>query len=560
MVVPVDSQTCSSSSFSRSRVISSSAPNGSSISSSLGPETRARAIATLWRMPPDSSCGSAFSQPARPTRFNRSCGERAPGSDFPPPTWNGKVTLSITLRHGSNAESWKTNPISRLRRATEGTSPSTEILPLLGSIRSAITRSKVDLPQPEGPSNVRKLPRGMVRSMFSSAVTVPRSVVKRTLPRSQFPASETCATSMTSDLGTPGLGGVEDLGRDHVLELGGARRELLEVVVHLDLLGPDGGIESAPAIGLGVGVEGELQELGAAFDFVVALEVGIVLDQEVDGLLGVLERVLPAFRHRAGEARQHVGLLLDRVLGGVVRQRIEAHAGVPQAHVDAVLAERLEGRGVGDPAAHHVALAGEDRRHFRADDDDLEILITDAILLHQRVQQHLGRRLDADLLADKILGFVHRLLGQREVGVWMLLQASGEAHHRNFLRGRQHQRRARRYLADLAAAGGNDRHTVDRRTARLDHQVDLLLLEEPHVLGGDLADLVVAGQPAELEVHGLGLGLREATRGQQARGREAGGGRTGKQFPTVDADMAHYFVSLSPVANAIDWGCSRKEH
>ena len=40
-----------------SRVSASSAPNGSSISSSGASWISARAIATRWRMPPDSSCG-----------------------------------------------------------------------------------------------------------------------------------------------------------------------------------------------------------------------------------------------------------------------------------------------------------------------------------------------------------------------------------------------------------------------------------------------------------------------------------------------------------------------
>ncbi|MFC7480367.1 hypothetical protein ACFQX7_10415 [Luedemannella flava] len=46
-----------SSSCSRSRVISSSAPNGSSMSSSGGCTARARAIATRCCMPPDSWAG-----------------------------------------------------------------------------------------------------------------------------------------------------------------------------------------------------------------------------------------------------------------------------------------------------------------------------------------------------------------------------------------------------------------------------------------------------------------------------------------------------------------------
>ena len=57
IVRPVSRQTRSSSSCSRSRVIASSAANGSSISSSWRSWPSARASATRWRMPPESSCG-----------------------------------------------------------------------------------------------------------------------------------------------------------------------------------------------------------------------------------------------------------------------------------------------------------------------------------------------------------------------------------------------------------------------------------------------------------------------------------------------------------------------
>src|SRR5829696_6000119 len=59
-----------SSACSRSRVISSSAPNGSSISSSFGSVASARAIATRCCMPPDSSAGQAVAlqQLRRPPR------------------------------------------------------------------------------------------------------------------------------------------------------------------------------------------------------------------------------------------------------------------------------------------------------------------------------------------------------------------------------------------------------------------------------------------------------------------------------------------------------------
>ena len=56
-VVPVRAQIRSTSALSRSRVISSSAPNGSSMSSSAGSNASARAMATRCCMPPESWCG-----------------------------------------------------------------------------------------------------------------------------------------------------------------------------------------------------------------------------------------------------------------------------------------------------------------------------------------------------------------------------------------------------------------------------------------------------------------------------------------------------------------------
>ncbi len=61
-----------SSMFILRRVISSSAPNGSSSRSTRGSVTRARAIATRWRMPPDRWRGRAFSKSSSPTSLMRS--------------------------------------------------------------------------------------------------------------------------------------------------------------------------------------------------------------------------------------------------------------------------------------------------------------------------------------------------------------------------------------------------------------------------------------------------------------------------------------------------------
>ena len=53
-VWPVSAMIFSNSACIASRVIASTAPNGSSISRISGSETRARAMPTRWRIPPDS--------------------------------------------------------------------------------------------------------------------------------------------------------------------------------------------------------------------------------------------------------------------------------------------------------------------------------------------------------------------------------------------------------------------------------------------------------------------------------------------------------------------------
>src|SRR5436190_2743441 len=102
---------------------------------------------------------------------------------------------------------------------------------------------------------------------------------------------------MSAKLGPRVLGRVEDRGGDHVVELGRAGGELLQLVVERDLVLPHRWIEGAPAIGLGVGVEGEAQQHLQAGELVVALEIGIFLDQQVGGLLRLLLRVGVAARH-----------------------------------------------------------------------------------------------------------------------------------------------------------------------------------------------------------------------------------------------------------------------
>jgi len=81
-------------------------------------------------------------------------------------------------------------------------------------------------------------------------------------------------------------------------------------------------------------------------------------------------------------------------------------------------------------------------------------------------------------------------------------------------------------LAHLVAAGGDDRDAIDVRPSGLDGEFDFLLLEIAEALGDHFADLVAAGDPAELHVDGLQAGLGEATRADRER-RGGGGDRCG---------------------------------
>ena len=107
---PLSPQIRTSSVCIRSRVISSSAPNGSSMSSRLGRSASARAIATRCCMPPDSWCGKCPANSSRPTSASSSAA-RAARSFLPTPcSSSGSSTLPATSRHGSSPACWNAMP------------------------------------------------------------------------------------------------------------------------------------------------------------------------------------------------------------------------------------------------------------------------------------------------------------------------------------------------------------------------------------------------------------------------------------------------------------------
>lgn len=142
------------------RVISSSAPNGSSSNITFGSEVSVRASDARIFMPPDSIRGNCASNPRRPTA-SMACWARARRSDRGRRAISAQSsTFARTDRHDNNVGSWKMKPTESVASAT---------LPSVGRSRPAAIRSSVDLPHPDGPTTATKSPSAMSRSTPSRA-------------------------------------------------------------------------------------------------------------------------------------------------------------------------------------------------------------------------------------------------------------------------------------------------------------------------------------------------------------------------------------------------------
>src|SRR6185437_12002719 len=81
-----------------------------------------------------------------------------------------KTTFSSTFNQGKHASSWKTTPIpsgtlSPIAR------PSNSISPSVGAVRPAISSSRVDFPQPDGPTTAKNSPFRISMSIGPRACT-----------------------------------------------------------------------------------------------------------------------------------------------------------------------------------------------------------------------------------------------------------------------------------------------------------------------------------------------------------------------------------------------------
>ena len=131
--------------------MASSAPNGSSMSSTSASCASARASATRWRMPPESSCGRRLREVAEVHHLEQLVGARpCARARRTPASFSASSTLPRTVSHGNSAASWNIRPVR---------SACTSTVPGVGWSRPATRLSSVLLPQPDAPSRQTNSPR-----------------------------------------------------------------------------------------------------------------------------------------------------------------------------------------------------------------------------------------------------------------------------------------------------------------------------------------------------------------------------------------------------------------
>ena len=77
-----------------------------------GLDASVRAIATRWRMPPDSSAGIAALEAVQADQRDEVRGALQPLGLATPAISSGNATFSSTVRHGNVDSSWNTMPIA----------------------------------------------------------------------------------------------------------------------------------------------------------------------------------------------------------------------------------------------------------------------------------------------------------------------------------------------------------------------------------------------------------------------------------------------------------------
>ena len=161
-----------------SPVSASSAPVGSSASSSDRPPATARAMVTRCCSPPDSWAGNRPRTAPRLSESSRPCAPASAARGFTPSSSRASATFSAAVSPASRLASWKTKPIccrstaaspasSRLARSR----PASRTRPEVGRSSPPASRSRVDLPEPLGPITATNSPAPTRSETSSSALT-----------------------------------------------------------------------------------------------------------------------------------------------------------------------------------------------------------------------------------------------------------------------------------------------------------------------------------------------------------------------------------------------------
>ncbi len=135
-------------------------------------------MATRCFMPPESWWGRRSSKPARPVSSSMRRAARSRSTFATRRSLSGNATFSTAESQGRRLASWKIMPTLRGIGAVMG-SPSQSTVPLDGSRSPATSESRVDLPQPLGPTTATNWPSGISRLIESSATTPAPSAPKR---------------------------------------------------------------------------------------------------------------------------------------------------------------------------------------------------------------------------------------------------------------------------------------------------------------------------------------------------------------------------------------------
>ena len=140
--------------------MASSAPNGSSMSSTSASCASERASATRGASRRRARAAACWRRRVRLTRSRSSLGLRVAFARGTLRIFSGELDVARAVSHGNSADSWN---ISVVRA-----SPAS-IVPAVGRSRPATRLSRVLLPQPDAPSRHTNSPGATSRLMLSSA-------------------------------------------------------------------------------------------------------------------------------------------------------------------------------------------------------------------------------------------------------------------------------------------------------------------------------------------------------------------------------------------------------